>query len=138
SQADARVLVILTDGEADDPQAAETAAKAASALGCQLHAVGVGGEFDADRLLKLVRPSNGSVFGHGDVNKLVSTFSAILSRVDNYVATQARMRITFAPGAQVGAAYRLSPDRALLGTMSADAQRSVTVSIGNIERDKNY
>jgi ribosomal protein L7/L12/uncharacterized protein YegL len=136
--ADAKVIVILSDGEADDHAAAERAAVEASAAGIQIFAVGLGTNFEAGDLLKLVTPSNGAVFGGADGEKIKATFARLIGRIDAFVATQAKLVITLSEGVRARSAYKTSPERAFLGTPVVDATRNVTLTVGNLERDETY
>ncbi len=136
--ADARVIVLLTDGEADDRLAAEKASVDASASGIQLFAVGVGSGYAAGDLLRLVTPSNGAVFGEAEADKIKETFTRLIGRIDAFVATSARLAVTLAQGVRAGAAFKTSPERAPLGRQVADANRQLVLTVGNLERDQTY
>lgn len=136
--ADARVVFMLTDGMADSPTKAQTAALEATRAGVQLFAVGMGNDYAADSLLDLVTPSNGAVFGEHDLDKITATFAHLLGRVESFVATNARLAIAFDAGVEVGAAYKTRPERAFLGRLTRDADGSVQINVGNIEAGRRY
>ncbi|GAG26806.1 unnamed protein product, partial [marine sediment metagenome] len=138
SRAEAKVMIILSDGAADFPKAAEKAARVATDEGVQLFAVGIGDQYKADHLLKLVTPSNGTLFGESEVEKIKSTFSTLISRIENFVATNARIEICFDEEVQAGLAFKTSPEQAFIGNMQPDGDRLVRFNVGNIERDKEY
>ncbi len=138
SQAEAKVMIILSDGAADFPKTAEKAASAATDEGVQLFAVGIGDQYKADHLLKLVTPSNGTLFGESEVEKIKSTFSTLISRIETFVATNARIEICFDEEVQAGLAFKTSPEQAFIGNMQPDGDRLVRFNVGNIERDKEY
>jgi hypothetical protein len=138
SKADAKVMIILSDGAADFPITAEKAALNATDAGIQLFAVGIGDTYKADELLNLVTPSNGTLFGESEVEKIKSTFSALISRIETFVATNARLEITFDEEVQAGLAYKTSPEQAFIGNMQPDKKHKVRFNVGNIERDKAY
>jgi Mg-chelatase subunit ChlD len=50
SPAEAKVMILLSDGAADFPETAERAAQAATAGGVQLFAVGIGDQYNAEHL----------------------------------------------------------------------------------------
>ncbi len=135
---DARVMVILSDGGADDPKAAERAALRATAEGIQLFAVGVGADYHAERLLRIVTPSNGAVFGETALDKIESTFEALIGRIERFVATNASLVVTVAKGVRVGEAFKTSPERAFVGALPADATGKVALQVGNIEHGQTY
>jgi hypothetical protein len=138
SKADAKVMIILSDGEADFPATAEKAALEATGKHIQIFAVGVGSQYMAEDLLRLVTPSNGTVFGSTEVEKLKSTFEKLISRIENFVATNTELAVTFHKDAQVGLGYKTSPEQAFLGNLKPSAKHAVTFNVGNIERDKAY
>ncbi len=135
---DAKVMIILSDGAADFPETAEKAAIEATNTGVQLFAVGVGDQYEADHLLKLVTPSNGTVFGESEAEKIKTTFSDLIGRIENFVATNTVLEVLFADEAQAGLAYKTSPEQAFIGNMEPDAERRVRLSVGNVEQDKAY
>lgn len=138
SKMDARVMIILSDGAADFPHTAEEAAIEATQAGIQLFAVGIGAHYKADHLLKLVTPSNGALFGESEVEKIKTTFSTLIGRIENFVATNTLLKVTFHKDVQAGLAYKASPEQAFIGNMEPDDHRTVRFNVGNIERDKAY
>jgi hypothetical protein len=138
SKSSAKVLLVLSDGAADDPDTASLSAAAASEAGIQLFCVGFGANYEADHLLKLVRPSNGTVFGDSEVAKIKETFAQLMGRIESFVATNVFLDVTFDADVQAGLAYKASPEQAFLGNMRPDASRTVRFNVGNIERDKAY
>jgi ribosomal protein L7/L12/uncharacterized protein YegL len=135
SAADARVLILLSDGQANDPARAERAAKAATDAGVQLFAVGIGADYEADHLLKLVTPSNGAVFGESHLDEIESLFAGLLGRIESFVATGASLSIELGEGVRAGAAYKTSPEQAFLGV---PASGRITLNVGNVERVATY
>jgi Ca-activated chloride channel homolog len=136
--APAKVMIILSDGAADSQLNAEAAAFEATSSGMQLFAVGIGATYEADHLLRLVTPSNGTVFGESEVDKIKATFSDLISRIESFVATNAAIEITFPPDVQAGLAYKTSPEQAFLGNMTLLSSRATRFVVGNIESDKEY
>jgi cytochrome c oxidase assembly protein Cox11 len=134
----AKVMILLTDGAADFPETAEKAAVAATNAGIQIFAVGIGAEYVADHLLKLVTPSNGTVFGESEVERIKATFTTLVSRIETFVATNARLTVSFNADVQAGLAYKASPEQAFLGNLALDDDRNAVFNVGNIERDKAY
>ena len=124
--------------QAEMEAAAEKAAIEATKTGVQLFAVGVGDQYEADHLLKLVTPSNGTVFGESEAEKIKTTFSDLIGRIENFVATNTVLEVIFADEAQAGLAYKTSPEQAFIGNMEPDAERRVRLSVGNVEQDKAY
>ena len=135
---DAQVMIILSDGAADFPETAEKAAADATDKGVQLFAVGIGADYEADHLLKLVTPSNGTVFGESDAEMIKMTFSNLIGRIENFCATNVRLDVTFPADVQAGLAYKTSPEQAFVGNMAPDADRNVQFNVGNLENNKIY
>lgn len=136
--ADARVMVILSDGRPDSASRAEQAAQAASEAGIQLFAVGIGADYEADQLLKLVTASNGAVFGDSDLDTVKATLAGVVGRIDNFVATNAHVVVTLGDGVQPRGVYKTSPERAFLGDIAPSAPRAVHLHVGNIEHGQSY
>ncbi|HEY5949990.1 MAG TPA: vWA domain-containing protein, partial [Kofleriaceae bacterium] len=131
-QADASVLVVLTDGVADSQADAEQASAEANQAGVQVFAVGIGEAFRADDLLKVVAPSGGSLLGERAADRLEAAFVELLERIESFVATGVQLDISPAAGVVVGAVYKTSPERMFIG----DAVDHVIV--GNLERGIAY
>ena len=138
SQAEAKVMILLSDGAADFPDKAEDAARSATDEGVQLFAVGIGADYEADHLLKMVTPSNGTVFGDADVDAIRMMFSTLIGRIENFVATNVSLSVTFPAGVQAGLSYKTSPEQAFIGNMIPDNDHTVHFNVGNLERDKAY
>lgn len=137
-QADAKVMIVLSDGNADAPRKAEQAAIEAARAGIQIFAVGIGSIYSDDGLLSLVTPSNGAVFGERDADKIKWVFSDLVERIDNFVANNTLLFVTFHEDVELGPAYKTSPDEAYFGVMCAESDGRVHFRVGNIERDKTY
>ncbi len=137
TRADAKVMVILSDGGADNEKAAQAAGLAATQDRIQLFAVGIGEEYDADSLQKLVTPSNGASFGESDLDQIKSTFEMLIGRIEAIVATKASLTVSLGERVRAVAAYRVSPAQAVLGKLEPEA-KSVKLSLGNMEREVPY
>ncbi len=136
--AHAKLMVILSDGRADSPPDALKAGFDATRAGIQLHAVGIGAEYEADHLLKLVTPSNGAVFGDADLDQIKTTLASLVGRIERFVATRARLDVRWAEGVRPGPVYKSSPEQAFLGTLTPDAARQIQLQVGSIELEKSY
>jgi ribosomal protein L7/L12 len=130
--ADSRVLIVLSDGGADSPRKALNAGHSATAAGVQLFAVGIGAEYEADALLKLVTPSNGAVFGETDLERVKATFEVLIGRIESFVATNASLELTLGEKVRAGTAYKTSPEQAVIGKLDR------RLHVGNIERGQRY
>lgn len=135
----ARVVILLSDGEDNvcKPDAIQAAVRAADA-DVQLFAVGMSEDYEADFLKALVAPSNGTLFGHTDVERVKEAFIDLAAVLANVVATQVALEVRFAPGVLVGKAYKASPDQSFLGNPKLGAERIYRRRVGNVERGKEY
>lgn len=131
-RADARVIIVLSDGGADNAKKAQAAGVAASAAGAQLFAVGIGDDYDAGELLELVTPSSGAVLGEGDLERIKSTFETLIGRIESFIATNAALGVTWGPGIVAGDAYKTKPEQAPLGPCKP------RLHAGNLEKDRGY
>jgi len=129
--ADARILVVLSDGAADDPSEAHAQALRARELGIQLFAVGIGDDYQADQLRKLVTPSSGAVLAPGHLDQLAATFGELVARVERFVATGAQIAVTPGAGVQARQLYRALPQPAFVGDVSSATP--VEIRVGNVE-----
>jgi ribosomal protein L7/L12/uncharacterized protein YegL len=137
--ADARIIVVLSDGAADDPSEAHAQALRARELGIQLFAVGIGDDYEADQLRKLVTPSSGAVVAPGQLDRLAATVGELVARVERFVATSAQLVVV--PGERVHARqlYRVLPQPAFIGEVSAAAAaREVDIRVGNVELGQTH
>lgn len=131
-QADASVLVVLTDGVADSQADAEQASAEANEAGVQVFAVGIGEAFRADDLLKVVAPSGGSLLGERAADRLEAAFAELLKRIESFVATGVQLELSPAAGVVLGSTYKTSPERMFIGD---NVER---VIVGNLERGIAY
>ncbi|HEX3761798.1 MAG TPA: vWA domain-containing protein [Kofleriaceae bacterium] len=136
--ADARIIVVLSDGAADDPAEAHAQALRARELGIQLFAVGIGDDYEADQLRKLVTPSSGAVLAPGRLDQLAATFGELVARVERFVATSAQIVVTPGDGVHARQLYRALPQPAFIGEVSAPAAREVDIRVGNVELGQTH
>ncbi len=131
-QADASVLVVLTDGVADSQADAELASAEANEAGVQVFAVGIGESFRADDLLKVVAPSGGTLLGERAADRLELAFAELLKRIESFVATGVQLTVSPAAGVVLGSVYKTSPERMFIGD---NVDRLI---VGNLERGIAY
>jgi uncharacterized protein YegL len=131
-QADASVLVVLTDGVADSQADAELASSEANEAGVQVFAVGIGEAFRADDLLKVVAPSGGTLLGERAADRLEAAFVELLKRIESFVATGVQLAVAPAAGVVLGPTYKTSPERMFVGD---NVER---VIVGNLEHGVAY
>jgi Ca-activated chloride channel family protein len=136
--ADARILVVLSDGAADDKAEALAQALRARELGIQLFAVGIGDDYEADHLRKLVTPSSGAVLAPGHLDQLAKTFGDLVARVESFIATNAELVVTLGERVRARHVYRTLPQPAFIGDVSGAAAREVDIRVGNVERGQTH
>ncbi|HEY0987162.1 MAG TPA: vWA domain-containing protein [Kofleriaceae bacterium] len=136
--ADATIIVVLSDGAADDQPEALAQALRARELGIQLFAVGIGDDYEADHLRQLVTPSSGAVLAPGHVQQLAATFSELIARVESFVATNAQLVVRLGERVRARHLYRTLPPPAFVGDVSAAPAREVDIRVGNVERAQTH
>src|ERR1044071_6966710 len=135
--ADATIIIVLSDGAADDKPEALAQALRARELRSQMFAVGTGDDYEADHLRKLVTPSSGAVLAPGHLHELAAMFGALIARVESFVATNARLAVVFGAAVRARQAYRTLPQPAFIGDVAA-AAREVDLRVGNVERGQTH
>lgn len=138
SEADADVIVLLSDGVADSAEKALMAAEEASKRGIQIFAVGIGESYNTDQLLSLVTPSNGAVFGDTEGDKINDIFQTIIGRIDQIFASKVKLDFTFNEHVQLKRVFKTRPERALYDSLSIDSDRKLELQVGNVENNKIY
>jgi Ca-activated chloride channel family protein len=134
--ADARILLVLSDGAADDKAEALAQALRARDLGIQLFAVGIGDDYEADHLRKLVTPSSGAVLAPGHLDQLAATFGELVARIESFIATSAQLVVTLGEGVRARQLYRTLPQPAWIGDVSAAPE--IDIRVGNVERGQTH
>jgi ribosomal protein L7/L12/uncharacterized protein YegL len=135
--ADARIIIVLSDGAVDDKSEALDQALRARELGIQLFAVGIGDDYEADHLRKLVTPS-GAVLAPGHLDQLAATFGQLVARIESFIATNARLVVTLGERVRARQLYRTLPQPAFIDDASATAAREVEICVGNVERGQTH
>lgn len=136
--ADVAMIVVLSDGAADDKDEALAQAVRARELGIQLFAVGIGDDYEADHLRKLVTPSSGAVLAPGHLDQLAATFGALVARVESVIATHAELAVTLGERVRARHIYRSLPQPAFLGDGAAAQAGEVELRVGNVERGQTH
>jgi len=133
SEADANIMVILSDGQPNSAAKTQKEAIKASEAGIQIFAVGIGGSYNANELLRLVTPSNGAVFGDSEENKISEIFYDIINRIDRIIATNVKLYLTFDDHIRLQQAFKISPERSMYdSTIFNSNQDNVELRLGNI------
>jgi len=133
SDADANIMVILSDGKPDSSEKAQKEAIKASEAGIQLFAVGIGDSYNANQLLQLVSPSNGAVFGDSEENKISEIFYDIIHRIDRIIATNVKLGLSFDERIELKQAFKIRPERSMYDSSNfSNAVDNVELRLGNI------
>ena len=131
--ADANIMVILSDGKPDSRNSAQREANRASEAGVQIFAVGIGDSYNANQLLRLVSPSNGAVFGDSEENRITEIFYDIIHRIDRIIATNVQLSFAFGEGFHPVQAFKISPERSIYDSPNlADDHDRLELRLGNI------
>jgi len=131
--ADANIMVILSDGKPDSRNSAQREANRASEAGVQLFAVGIGDSFNASQLLRLVSPSNGAVFGDSEESRITEIFYDIIHRIDRIIATNVKLSFSFSESFHPVQAFKISPERSLYDSPTlANEKDLLELRLGNI------
>jgi len=131
--ADANIMVILSDGEPNSEVKAQNEANKAAAAGIQIFAVGIGDSYNANQLLKLVTPSNGAVFGDSEESRISEIFYDIIHRIDRIIATNVKLHITFDEHIKLIQAFKIAPERSMYDASTLNrVDDYVELRLGNI------
>ncbi|WP_455200549.1 ribosomal protein L7/L12 [Kaarinaea lacus] len=131
--ADANIMVILSDGKPDSRNSAQREANRASEAGAQLFAVGIGDSYNADQLLRLVSPSNGAVFGDSEESRITEIFFDIIHRIDRIIATNVKLSVASGERFHPVQAFKISPERSLYDSSALASEGDLfELRLGNI------
>lgn len=136
----ARKIIILTDGQVTGvEQNCLRRAAEASERGISFDALGFGAEFDYAFMQRLVAYSNGFTEKIDRPDEIREVFKRRVQNLTNAVASNVRLELTFIPQVRAGRGYRYAPEMNYLGAIRLPGQnRSVTIPIGTLEKDKEY
>jgi Ca-activated chloride channel family protein len=134
-----RKLVLLTDGEDDEPQSALAAAKSIG-WDFKVPIVAFGtGECKVAFLTELAKTSLAGAFNHiRDEAVAQQLFSQALAAQKNIQATNVQMQLWLSPELQVRELYRTRPEILFVGDLEPDANHTVTLRLEQMERGKAY
>ncbi len=134
-----RKLVLLTDGEDDDPQ---TALSAARTVGWDFRVpiVAFGtGECKVAFLTELAKTSLAGAFNHiRDEVVAQQLFGQAQAAQKNVQATNAQLQLWLSPELQVRELYRTRPEILFVGDLEPDANHQVPLRLEQMERGKAY
>jgi Ca-activated chloride channel family protein len=134
-----RKLVLLTDGEDEDPQSALSAAKRVG-WDFKVPIVAFGtGECKVAFLTELAKTSLAGAFNHiRDEAVAQQLFSQALAAQKNIQATNVQLQLWLSPELQVRELYRTRPEILFVGDIQPDANHQVSLRLEQMERGKAY
>jgi hypothetical protein len=134
-----RKLVLLTDGEDDEPQSALSAAKTIG-WDFRVPIVAFGtGECKVAFLTELAKTSLAGAFNHiRDEAVAQQLFGQAIAAQKNVQATNVQMQLWLSPELQVRELYRTRPEILFVGDLQPDAQHQVVLRLEQMERGKAY
>jgi Ca-activated chloride channel homolog len=131
-------IVVLTDGEDQEPTFAQTHAKA---IGDEFHvpifAFGTGPS-RGDFLLKLGADSGGAYRDIKNEQDAEEFFGEFLTRQKNILATNVSLQIWLSPEMFVRELYRTKPEVLFVGDIKPDSKNTVVIPIEHMEKNKAY
>lgn len=132
-------IILLTDGEDDQPQrAAEAAGVLAQALGVPLAAFGMG-ECKVSFLVELARLTLAGSFHHiRDEKDAEQLFQQTVNAQKNVVATNAVLKLWLSPDMHVRELYRTRPEILFIGDLQPGAGNMVELALEQLEKGKAY
>ena len=134
-----RKLVLLTDGEDKEPQAALATAKSVG-WDFRLPIVAFGtGECKVAFLTDLAKTSLAGAFNHiRDEVAAQQLFRQAVNNQKNIQATNVQLQLWLSPELQVRELYRTKPEILFVGDLEPDATHQVTLRLEQMERGKAY
>jgi von Willebrand factor type A domain-containing protein len=134
-----RKLVLLTDGEDQDPERTLAAARSVG-WDFRLPIVAFGtGECKVAFLTDLAKTSLAGAFNHiRDEMAAQQLFGQAVSNQKNIQATNVQLQLWLSPELQVRELYRTKPEILFVGDLQPDANHVVTLRLEQMERGKAY
>ena len=134
-----RKLVLLTDGEDQEPDNALAAAKSVG-WDFKVPIVAFGtGECKVAFLTELAKTSLAGAFNHiRDEGVAQQLFGQALTAQKNVQATNVQLQLWLSPELQVRELYRTRPEILFVGDLQPDANHLVTLRLEQMERGKAY
>lgn len=132
-------IVVLTDGEDQEP---DVALREAEALGQEQHipiyAFGTG-QSRADFLMKLCKVTLGGAFRDiANEREAEECFSDFFTTQKNILATNVAIELWLSPEMYVRELFRTRPEILFVGDIKPDASNTVRISIEYMEKEKVY
>jgi hypothetical protein len=134
-----RKVVLLTDGEDDEPQAALAAARSVG-WDYRVPIVAFGtGECKVSFLTELAKTSLAGAFNHiRDETVAQQLFGQAITSQKNIQATNVQLQLWLSPELQVRELYRTRPEILFIGDLQPDANHQVLLRLEQMERGKAY
>jgi Ca-activated chloride channel family protein len=131
-------IMVLTDGEDQEPTFAQGQAKAIGAdYRIPIFAFGTGSS-RGDFLLQMCAEFGGAYRDIKNEREAEDCFSEFLTRQKNILATNVSLQLWLSPEIFVRELYRTKPEVLFVGDMKPDSKNTVTIPIEYMEKNKAY
>lgn len=125
-------LLLLTDGQTyEERRCLDLARQQRDRISCST--LGVGIEFNEKLLMEMAEVSGANYHFIGDPASIPEIFSRELAGLRNVALTNARIEVRLSAGVQVKEVFRASPQIYAVKEATPDAQRALTVPLGDLE-----
>ncbi len=125
-------LLLLTDGQTyEERKCLELARQHRERISCST--LGVGIEFNEKLLMEMAEASGANYHFISDPATIPGIFSRELEGLRNVALTNARIEVRLSTGVQVKEVFRSSPQIYLLKDVTPDAERALTIPLGDLE-----
>ena len=125
-------LLLLTDGQTyEERKCLELARQQRDRVSCST--LGVGIEFNEKLLMEIAEESGANYHFISDPSTIPGIFSSELQGLRNVALTNARIDVQLSAGVQVREAYRASPQIYPVKDVTPDANRSLSIPLGDLE-----
>ena len=125
-------LLLLTDGQTyEERKCLELARQHRERISCST--LGVGIEFNEKLLMEMAEASGANYHFISDPATIPGIFSRELEGLRNVALTNARIEVQLSTGVQVKEVFRSSPQIYLLKDVTPDAERALTIPLGDLE-----
>lgn len=133
----AQRVLLLTDGQAFDPEACRAAAQELAAANAPLIAIGVGEDYNEELLRDLAEIWRGRPYHLQDIERLEEVFGLEVQSSTREVITDLQAQVQTVMGVSLDSVTRVYPDLAEMSlapapSQVAPSQDGINVSLGNI------
>jgi Ca-activated chloride channel family protein len=127
-------LLLLTDGQTyEERRCLDLARQQRERVSCST--LGVGIEFNEKLLMEMAEASGANYHFISDPATIPGIFSRELEGLRNVALTNARIEVRLSAGVQVKEVFRSSPQIYPLKDATPDAERALTIPLGDLESD---